>query len=149
MGRFLKTVRLENLDLHCYRSIDSEEALQMLALEQHFDVGAGFIRIAPEHGTDPSPLSYRGQRAAKQEYKLLGRKLGLTPMPRVSPRYFEWYALQMFLGFKLREIRERELQTPREEGITGLGVGDRSNPDDLSAISHGIKIVADLVGFRR
>jgi hypothetical protein len=69
-------------------------------------------------------------------------------MQRLSPRFFEWYVLQTFFGLKLSEIREREMVTTRN-GDTGLGIGDLSDPNDLSAIIHGIKQVADLVGFRR
>jgi hypothetical protein len=147
-GRLPKNLRWENLDFHCYRSLDSEDAFEMLAMEQDFDAGAGYLRIAPEFGIDFSRLSDREQRAAKKEYKLLGQKQELTRMQRVSARYSEWYALQTFLGSKLREIRERELGTRRKAGI-GTGVGDPQDPEDLSAIAHGIKTVADLVGFRR
>jgi len=37
----------------------------MFVLERHFDAGSGFIRVAPEHGTDFSQLSDRRQRAAR------------------------------------------------------------------------------------
>jgi len=141
-GGLPKNLRWENLDLHCYRSLDSEPELEMFELERQFDAGAGFVRIVPEHGIDYSRLSARNQRKAKQKYKFLGRHLGLTPMQRPARRDFEWYALQTFLGFKLREIREREL-------LAGRSVGDPRNPDDVSAISHSIKKIADLVGFRR
>ena len=141
-GGLPKSLRWENLDLDCYRSLDSEPAIKMFELEREFDAGAGFVRIVPEHGVDYSRLSARNQRKAKQKYKFLGRQFGLARMQRPSRRDFEWYALQTFLGFKLREIREREFQA-------GRSVGDRRNSDDLSAISHSIKKIADLVGFRR
>jgi hypothetical protein len=143
-----RNLRWENLDLHCYRSLDSEDAFEMLAMERHFDAGSGFVRIAPEDGVESSRSPDRAQRAAKKKYNSLGQKLGLTRMQGVSPRYFEWYVLQTFLGRKLREIRNREFQTTRK-GHTGCGVGDPKDPHDLSAISHGIKKVADLVSFQR
>ena len=143
-----KNLRWKNLDLHCYRSLDSEEGFRMLAMEEQFDAGSGYVRIAPEYGTESSRLSDRAQRRAKQEYKSLGQKIGLTRMQGVSPRYFEWYVLRTFLGFTLRKIREREFRTTRKEG-TGIGIGDPNDPNDLSAISHGIKKVADLVGLQR
>jgi hypothetical protein len=138
-----KRLLWENLDLHCYRSLDTEEAWQMLELETHFDAGTGFFRIAPEHGTDSSRLPERAQRRAKREYKALGDGLGLTKMPSLSLRYFKWYTQRTFLKLKLREIRERELVLK-----TG-GVGDPKNRDELSAISHGIERIAYLVQFSR
>ncbi len=140
--RLPKKLKWENHDFHAYRSLDSEDAYRMFDMELRFDAGSGFVRLAPEHGTEYSRLSDRAQRAAKAEYTSLGQKLGLTRMQQVSERYFEWYVLQTFLGFKLREIRERE----RKRGVS---LGDPQDPHDFSAISHGIKPVADLVGFRR
>ncbi len=142
-GRLPKNLRWENLDLHCYQSLDSEEAYLMFALEGHFDAGSGFIRVAPEQGSDFARLSNRAQRAAKREYKSLGEALGLTRMSSISARYFKWYAQRTFLKLKLREIRECELSLG--EG----GVGDYNNKDDLAAISHGIKRIADIIGFAR
>jgi hypothetical protein len=126
-GRLPKILRWENLDFHLYRSLDSEDAYQMFEMERQFDSGSGYIRIAPECGVESSRLSDRAQRTAKQQYKSLGRKLGLTRMHRVSSRYFEWYARQTFLESKLQEIRERELQTARNDGI-GIGVGNPQTP---------------------
>lgn len=133
-------LKWENLDYYCYRALDSDESMEMLRLEQGFDAGSGYLRIAPESGAESEPFSSREQRAAKQQYKSLGRALGLRLVPRVSKRYFEWYALQMFLGWKLMRIREREEQSGR------ACVG---HLHDLSGIAHGIAKVADLVGFRR
>jgi hypothetical protein len=142
-GKLPKVLRWENLHFYCYRALDTDESIEMFNMERSFDAGSGYLRIAPESGVEPVPFSDRVQRAAKQQYKSSGQKLGLIPMPRVSARYFEWYALQTFLGFKLKEIRERELR------MGGDGIGDPSNPDDLSAIAHGIATVARLVEFRR
>jgi len=147
-GKLPKNLRWQGIELDCYRSLDSEEALTMFDVEGNFDAGGGFLRVAPEDGVEASRLSARAQRTAKKEYKTLGNKLGLTRMQRLSPRFFEWYVLQTFFGLKLSEIREREMVTTRN-GDTGLGIGDLSDPNDLSAIIHGIKQVADLVGFRR
>jgi len=102
-GRLPKMLSWENLDFHWYRSLDSEDAFEMFDIERHFDAGSGYIRIAPEIGAESSRLSDRAQRTAKQEYKSLGGKLGLTRMQHVSSRFFEWYALRTFLGFKLRK----------------------------------------------
>lgn len=141
-GNLPKRPKWENLNFYCYRALDSKEAEEMFKMERSFDAGSGYLRIAPESGAEPVPLSARAQRAARRQYKSLGRKLGLTPKPRLSARYFEWYALQTFLDFKLREIRDREM----EKGRSGVGA---RNPDDLSAIAHGIQTVARLVAFRR
>jgi hypothetical protein len=143
-GHLPKRLRWVNLDLYCYRSLDSDEAVAMFEMERHFDAGSGYIRISPGDAPESSRLPDRAQRTAKKEYKTLGRALGLTRMQNVLARYFEWYALRTFLGLKLRKIRERELQ-----GGSGIGVGDPLDAHDLSAIAHGIKKVADLVGFQR
>jgi hypothetical protein len=97
---------------------------------------------------DASRLSDRAQRAAKQQYTSLARKLDLKRLERLSPRYFEWYALRTFLGVKLRDIRKREFERATK-AVTAARVGDPQDPEDLAAISHGIKKVAQLVGFWR
>jgi hypothetical protein len=141
-GRLPKNLHWANLDLFCYGSLNCEEAYRMFDLERHFDAGSGFVRVTPEHGEESSRFPDREQRKAKREYKSLGQKLGLTRMQGISARYFAWYAMRTFLGFKLREIREQELQR-------GVSIGDPKDPNDLSAIAMGIRKVADLVGFHR
>jgi hypothetical protein len=146
--RLPKGLSWKNINLHCYGSLESEDSLRMLELEQDFDAGSGYIPIAPDSGVHASRLSYRQQRTALKEYESLGQKLGLARMTSPSARYFEWYAMHTFLGSTLQQVREHEFKTPRKGG-TGLGVGDPRDPNDLSAVSHGIKKIADLIGFRR
>jgi len=141
-GCLPKLLQWEDFELFHYRPLGSPQADRMFELERHFDAGAGYYRIAPQDGVEFSRLSYRAQRAAKQEYDALGVALHLETMPRIALRHIRWYVLRTFLGLKLREIRERERQ------VEGLNLGDPEDPDDFSAISHGIRTVADLVDFR-
>ena len=143
-----KNLHWENFDLHHYRSLDSPEAIDMFDMERHFDAGSGYVRITPGNAQEPSRFTARQQRTARKRYASLGQKLVLTRMQHVSVRYFEWYALRTFLGLKTQEIREREGRTPRKGG-TGIGIGNPNDPNDFSAIAHGIKLVSDLVGFHR
>jgi hypothetical protein len=143
-GGLPKTLEWYTVNLFHHRALDSEDAFRMLDMEESFDAGSGFIRLAPESGTEPVRLSAREQRRTAQEYKFLGQEQGLTRMPKVHARYFKWYALRTFFGRTLAQIRALEFK----EGA-GTGIGDPRDPDDLSAISRGVKRIADLVGFHR
>ena len=143
-GRPPKALQWESLELRAYRRLESVEDFRMIDLEGHFNRGAGFLELSPGGNPERRRLSDREQRQAKREYTKLGRKRGLAQMPRtMSSRYFKWYAQYTFLGFQQKRIRQIEIdQRP-------VGVGDVTSPDDLAAVSTGIRKIADAVGFRR
>lgn len=138
-----KTLKWENLDLLPQRSFDSDKAMEMFMLERQFDATLGFVPISGGDVAKGLRLSDRAQRKAKGKYKSLGAALQLDRMSRASEHYVEWYAKRCFLNRTLREIREEEIRS----GATNVGQHD--DPNDLSAISKGIKAIADVVGFRR
>jgi hypothetical protein len=130
-----ETLKWENLDFHCYGARNKE----LFELERAFDAGGGLLRISPGEEPEAKKLSDRAQRAAKQRYKQLGEKLGLTRIKNVGQLHFVWYVLRTFLGLMPAEIDRRERECGRHGGSIG----------DVSRISQGIKTIADLVGFSR
>ena len=142
-GQLPRRLRWQGFELCASRSIDDREASEILELERKLDASMGFVNFSAEQKAI-SRLSVRALREGKRTYKSYGKKLGLIPMPQFSWRYLEWYALRMFCNWKLARIREREFRIGR-----GLGIGREDDKDDWSAISHGIKVVADLVEFSR
>ena len=112
---------------HHWSLPNSEMVHDLLDLESQIEAPVG-----PQY----SRLSYRDQRRAERQYRSLMKSLGPEKVPLIARRHCLWYALQTFLGLTRREIRKR----------TKANVGDQA---DLTAISHGISSIADLVGFRR
>jgi len=140
-GELPKRLKWENLDLLPQRSLDSNEATDMFQLERAFDATDGFVSAGGL--PDVQPLPSRALRTAKRQYKILGKRLGLQLMSRISEHYFDWYVRHTFLDWTLGRIRTREIKA----GATNVGhPGDRR---DRSSVSKGVKLVADLVGFRR
>jgi hypothetical protein len=144
-GRLPKRLSWLNCDLHGYwETPHVEKAQDLIVLEEQIDADSGITQVFPKGGSKYERLSDRDRRKAEKSYRLLANDMELDKLPSVSRRYFRWYALRTFLGWKLREIREIELQ---EYGPTGLG--NPKDREDLSAISHGLEKVAALVGFTR
>jgi len=135
-GRLPKKLKWENLDLYCYGAFNEE----MFELERAFNAGSGFLKISPQ-GEEPEAkkLSDRAQRGAKQRYKQLGEQNKLNRIKSIAESHFQWYVLRTFLGLTPTQIDRLE----QEQGWSGGG------PGDVSRISHGIKTIADLVGFSR
>jgi hypothetical protein len=126
--RLPKNLRWIAGELHQYWSLPNSEVLHdLLELESQID---------PPLGPLYSRLSYRKQRRAEQRYRSLMKSLGPEKVQLIGQRHCLWYALQTFLGLTRRQIRSR----------AKAHVGDEA---DLTAISHGISSIADLVGFRR
>lgn len=139
-----KTLKWENFEWHAYRRLETVGDFRMFDLEGHFNRGAGFRRITMGNAQEQRRLSDREQRKAKREYVKLAKRRGLARMPgKISAHYFKWYVQYCFLGLRQREIRQLELD--RGKGV----IGNIQDPEDLASISIGIRIIADLVGFRR